>query len=67
MSKLSQTYGVTYQNLGEKGTKSIEKELSQSGLPVLRKIQKNARNYPKRAKVDFRVISGIFWGFSQNW
>ena len=45
MSKLSQMYGVTYQNLGEKGTKPIEKELGQSGLPVLRKIQKTAPVY----------------------
>ena len=61
MSKLSQAYGVTYQNLGEKGTKPIEKELSQSSLPVLTKIQKNAQNYLKMAKVDFLVIIGSFF------
>ena len=45
-------YDVTYQNLCKKGTNPIENELSQSGLPVFRKIQKAAQNYPKMAKVD---------------
>ena len=44
-------YGVTYQNLGEKGTKPPEKKLSQSGLPVLRKIQKTTPNHPEMAKL----------------
>ena len=63
MSKLSQTYGVTYQNLGEKGTKPPEKKLSQSGLPVLRKIQKTTRNHPKMAKLDLRQFMKMtIWG-----
>ena len=32
----------------------MEKELAQSGLPVLRKIQKTAKNHPKMTKVDFK-------------
>ena len=31
-SKLSQTYGVTYQNLCEKGTNPTKKDLAQSGF-----------------------------------
>ena len=42
-SKLSQTYGVTYQNVCEKGTKPTKKELAQSDLPVRRKIQKTTQ------------------------
>ena len=53
LSKLLQTYCVTYQNLCEKGTKPMKKELAQSGSPVLRKIQKTAQNHPKMTKVDF--------------
>ena len=42
-SKLLQTYGMTYPDVGEKGTKPLGKELAQSGLPVERKIQKTTR------------------------
>ena len=42
-SKLSQTYGVTYQNVCEKGTKPMKKELAKSNLPVERKIQKTTQ------------------------
>ena len=35
----------------------MEKEWSQSSLPVLRKMQKAAQNYPKMAKVDFFPLS----------
>ena len=58
-SKLSQTYRVTYQNKRERGTKTLEKELAQSDLPVWRKIQKNTQN------VTFlkNCIFGMFLGF----
>ena len=42
---LSQTYGVTYQNVCEKGTKPTKKESAQSDLPVERKIKKTTRKY----------------------
>ena len=42
-SKLSQTYGMTYPDVGEKGTKPLGKELAQSGLPVWKKIQKTQK------------------------
>ena len=38
---------LTYQNLCEKGTFSMEKELGQSDIPVLRKIQKITQESPK--------------------
>jgi len=42
-SKLSQTYGMTHPDAGEKGTRPLVKELAQSGPPVRRKIQKTTR------------------------
>ena len=62
-SKLSQTYGVTYQNVCEKGTKPTKKDSVQSGLPVKRKIQKTTRKYHFPRKWYFQVV---FWIFS-NW
>ena len=59
-SKLSQTYGVTYQNVCEKGTKPTKKELAQSDLPVRRKIQKTTRIYHFPRKWYFRVVFWIF-------
>ena len=59
-SKLSQTYGVTYQNVCEKGTKPTKKELAQSDLPVRRKIQKTTRKYHFRRNWSFWVVFWIF-------
>ena len=59
-TKLSQTYGVTYQNLCEKGTKPMEKELAQSDLPVWRKIQKTTQNVTFLKKLHFWDVFGIF-------
>ena len=39
-SKLSEHNGVTHQNLCERGNNPMEKELSQSGKPFLRKLKK---------------------------
>ena len=42
----------------------MKKELAQSGLPVLRKIQKTAQNHQKMTKVDFRpntpLLSAVY-------
>ena len=65
ISKLSQTYRVTYQNKRERGTKTMEKELGQSDLPVWRKIQKTTRNATFLKKKI--VFLGGFWDFSINW
>ena len=59
-SKLSQTYGVTYQNVCEKGTKPTKKDLAQSDFPVRRKIQKTTQKYQFPGKLDFRVVFWIF-------
>ena len=59
-SKLSQTYGVTYQNVCEKGTKPTKKEWAQSGLPVKRKIQKTTRKYHFLGMWYFWVVFWIF-------
>ena len=52
--------GVTYQNLCEKGTKPMEKELAQSGLPFLRKVQKTTRKKQFSGKC---IIWVFFWDF----
>ena len=62
-SKLSHTYCVTYQNLCKKGTKSIEKELSQLGLSVLRKNPKHCPKSPENGKNGFSGDFGQFWDF----
>ena len=59
-SNMSQTYGVTYQNLCKKGTFSMGKELGQSDLPVLRTITKNTQSFSKMQ------ISALFLIFKQH-
>ena len=58
-SNLLQTYGVTYQNVCEKGTKPTKKELAQSGLPVRRKSKK----LPENTTFLEYGIFGKFFGF----
>ena len=48
---------MTYQNLCEKGTKPMKKELAQSGLPVLRK---NLKITPKSTFAIFGKFETIF-------
>ena len=55
-TKLSKFPGPTYQNACEKGRKPMEKELSQSGVSFLRKIQKTL-------KVTGILETGSFWWF----
>ena len=66
MSKLSQKYGVTYQNLGEKGTKPIEEKLSQSGLQVLKKSKK-MQKFLENLLLPFWRNWQLFGFFFQNW
>ena len=51
----------TYQNVCEKGTKPMEKDLAQSGLPEKRK---NQLEEPVSRKP---VLLGGFWDIFQNW
>ena len=59
-SKLSKVYGVTYQNLCEKGRKPMKKDSAQSGLPVLRKRPKTSRKYHILGKLRFREVFRLF-------
>ena len=59
-SKLSKVYGVTYQNLCEKGRKQMKKDSAQSGLPVLRKSPKTTWKYHVLGRLRFRVVFGLF-------
>ena len=59
-SKLSQTYGMTYPDVGEKGNKPLGKELAQSGNTSWEKNPKNTRKYLFPRKKNFRVVFWIF-------
>ena len=63
MSKLSQTYGVTYQNLGEKGTKPPEKNQVNRAYQFWKKSKK----LPQITRKSSFAISGwfgvVFWIF----
>ena len=50
---LTKTYDMTYQNVCEKATFSMENELGQSDLPVLRQILKTTKNFLKTLKSAF--------------
>ena len=62
-SKLSQTYGVTYQNLCEKGTKPTKKlELNRTY-----QLREKSKKPPEMRLFWKTVFSGGFWDFSPNW
>ena len=56
-SKLSQTYGVTYQNMCEKGTMPTKKTTAQSDLLVKKKKPKTTRkNWFSGKGIETRIL-----------